>query len=323
MRPKVQLSQADWGGAGDTAFSVSRVFSRQFPSDPSLVAVRFHQRILSHRYNGPFGHRMPMPVAAKPPEPPAPPPAPQGGTYSLLRADQIVATAERLGRRIEERFPASGLRGVADALTGVARTAIARSERIRRPYYLMRLVVAILFGCLLTLIGMLATKVRGLDDQELFRFEHFVQTLEAGLGSVVFIGAAIVYLGSLERRWKRERLLAAMRELRALAHIIDMHQLTKDPESTHLQRPTASSPKRTLTTFELSRYLDYCSELLSLISKVGAIYVQEFPDPIAQEAADQLATLTNNLSRTIWQKIMILDRAVDPADRRPAAPTTP
>jgi hypothetical protein len=262
---------------------------------------------------------MTTPVVPTPPTLPATPPAPPAGTYHLLRADQIVATAERLGRRIEERFPASGLRGVADALTGVARKAIARSERIRRPYYLMRLVVALLFCCLLTLIGMLATKVRGLDDQELFRLEHFVQTLEAGLGSVVFIGAAIVYLGSLERRWKRERLLAAMRELRALAHIVDMHQLTKDPESTHLQRPTASSPKRTMSTFELSRYLDYCSELLSLTSKVGALYVQEFPDPVAMEAADQLATLTNDLSRTIWQKIIILDRAIDPTGRGPAA----
>jgi hypothetical protein len=259
---------------------------------------------------------MTTPVAKRPSVPPAATAQiSASSTYSTLRADQIVATAERLGRRIEERFPASGLRGVADALTAVARKAIERSERIRQPYYLMRCVVVVLIGCLLGLLGAFAQNVRGLADQELFQFEHFVQTLEAGLGSVVFIGAAIVYLGTLERRWKRERLLAAMRELRALAHIVDMHQLTKDPESTHQQRPTASSPKRTLNTFELSRYLDYCSELLSLTSKVGAIYVQEFPDPVAMEAADQLATLTNDLSRTIWQKIMILDRAVEPGGR--------
>jgi hypothetical protein len=77
-------------------------------------------------------------------------------------------------------------------------------------------------------------------------------------------------------------------------------------------QPTASSPKRSLTTFQLSRYLDYCSELLSLISKIGAIYVQEFPDPDALEAVDQLSNLTNGLTRNIWQKIMILDRAVEP-----------
>ena len=32
----------------------------------------------------------------------------------------------------------------------------------------------------------------------------------------------------------------------------------------------------------------------------------------AVEAADQLAALTNGVSRTIWQKIMILDRTVEP-----------
>lgn len=257
---------------------------------------------------------MNAPAAKTSPTPPPAAPSPPAGTYNVLKAEQIVVTAERLVRRIEERFPASGLRGVAEALAQVAKKAIGRSERIRRPYYLMRLIAVLLIGCLLGLLGGIARNVQ-LAEDELFKFEHFVQTLEAGLGSVVFIGAAVVYLGSLERRWKRERLLAAMRELRSLAHIVDMHQLTKDPESTHQQRPTASSPKRTLSTFELSRYLDYCSELLSLISKVGAIYVQEFPDPIAQEAADQLATLTNDLSRTIWQKIMILDRAIDPAPR--------
>jgi len=71
-----------------------------------------------------------------------------------------------------------------------------------------------------------------------------------------------------------------------------------------------------LTAFELGRYLDYCSELLSIVSKIGAIYVQEFPDADAVEAADQLAALTNGLSRTIWQKIMILDRAVESGEKK-------
>jgi hypothetical protein len=38
-------------------------------------------------------------------------------------------------------------------------------------------------------------------------------------------------------------------------------------------------------------------------------------DPDAIEAADQLANLTNGLSRSIWQKIMILDRAIEPPSR--------
>lgn len=44
---------------------------------------------------------------------------------------------------------------------------------------------------------------------------------------------------------------------------------------------TASSPKQTLSGPELIRYLDYCSEMLSLIGKLAALYVQKFDDPVA------------------------------------------
>jgi hypothetical protein len=261
------------------------------------------------------------------PPPPAPvpsataPPAPSAAQFRVLIPERIVATASQLERRIAERFPNAGLRTVARDLCVVAQEAVATSQSIRRPKYLLRLAIA---GLLTALFGLLTPMTvflfQGLaaelnENPDAASVEERIQAVEAVLGSTVFIGAAVVYLWSLERRWKRERLLAAMRSLRALAHIVDMHQLTKDPETTTRGMPTASSPQRSLTTFELSRYLDYCSEMLSLISKIGAIYVQEFPDPDAIEAADQLANLTNGLSRNIWQKIMILDRAIEPSER--------
>lgn len=61
-----------------------------------------------------------------------------------------------------------------------------------------------------------------------------------------------------------------------------------------------------MNDFELGRYLDYCSEMLSLISKLAFLYVQNFTDPIAQEAVNDLEDLTNGLSQKIWQKIMLL-----------------
>ena len=94
-----------------------------------------------------------------------------------------------------------------------------------------------------------------------------------------------------------------------MAHIVDMHQLTKDPERLLQGGPaTPSSPQRTMTPFELGRYLDYSSEMLSMISKTAAIYVQEFPDSVALDAVNEITSLTNGLSRNIWQKIMLLDR---------------
>ena len=44
------------------------------------------------------------------------------------------------------------------------------------------------------------------------------------------IGAAVLFLVTLEVRLRRQRALAAIHELRSLAHVVDMHQLTKHPE---------------------------------------------------------------------------------------------
>ena len=113
---------------------------------------------------------------------------------------------------------------------------------------------------------------------------------------------------------KRGRALKAIHELRSIAHIIDMHQLTKDPERLlHRGKDTQSSPKRTMTQFELSRYLDYCAEMLSMTSKVAALYVQGFEDDVAVAAVNDIENLTNGMSRKIWQKLMIL-HTVDQID---------
>jgi len=104
--------------------------------------------------------------------------------------------------------------------------------------------------------------------------------------------------------------LRAIHELRSIAHIIDMHQLTKDPDRLLMVGPdTKSSPQRTMSAFELTRYLDYCIEMLSLAGKVAALYIQHFEDPEAVSAVNDLEDLTSGLSRKIWQKIMVLPSA--------------
>ena len=70
---------------------------------------------------------------------------------------------------------------------------------------------------------------------------------------------------------------------------------------------TPSSPKHNLGPAELGRYLDYCSEMLSLIGKLAALYVQKFDDPVALAAVNEVEDLTTGLSRKIWQKIMIIN----------------
>lgn len=100
-----------------------------------------------------------------------------------------------------------------------------------------------------------------------------------------------------------------------------MHQLNKDPERVFAHGPsTMSSPERDLTPFQLSRYLDYCSEMLSITSKIAALYVQQFEDAVAVTAVDQVETLCTGLSRKIWQKVTVLNDYAPGLGARPAGP---
>ena len=62
-----------------------------------------------------------------------------------------------------------------------------------------------------------------------------------------------------------------------------------------------------MSRFELTRYLDYCSEMLSLTNKLAALYAQNLPDAVVIDAVNDIEQLTTNLSSKIWQKITILD----------------
>ena len=142
---------------------------------------------------------------------------------------------------------------------------------------------------------------------EISDVSELVQTLEAGTNELILLGAGVFFLASVERRIKRRRALSAIHELRSVAHIIDMHQLTKDPErAKSIWVGTPHSPEAGLSAFQLQRYLDYCSEMLSLTGKLAALYVENFDDEVALRAANDVETLTSGLSRKIWQKIMIL-----------------
>ena len=227
--------------------------------------------------------------------------------YRTIRAEEVIQTAQTLATRIRERFPEAGLVNVAEELLAVAREADERCRRIDRPNLPLRIGVGALIALAIGLGLMVVRNVR--MSENIWDAANFIQASESLLGDFVFLGAAIAFLVTLETRVKRGRALAAINELRALAHIIDMHQLTKDPEMVFAgHATTAASPARKLSPFELNRYLDYCSEMLALVSKIAALYVQSFPDSQALAAVDEIESLTTGLSQKVWQKIVILDR---------------
>ena len=229
-------------------------------------------------------------------------------SYLVLDGAHIVATARRLEQRIGYRFPAAGLRGVAGQLLTAAQAATTRAPALRHPLLALRAGAAAL-GVLL--VAGVLTVVSSLRlDTRIVTISELVQTLESAVNDVVFVGIAIWFLSTLEGRVKRRHALAALHELRSLAHVVDMHQLTKDPEQADERLPdTASSPKRVLSRPELSRYLDYCSEILAVTGKVAALYAQHLQDPVVLDAVNDVESLTTGISRKIWQKISIINDA--------------
>src|SRR5947207_5272269 len=177
--------------------------------------------------------------------------------YRKLDPDKIVETVRTLQTRVERRFPASGLSNVIGELLQVDEETIARTRWIQRPHLLLRCAAGVLSLAIIALATLMVVNIHQFQFSD---YTNFIQALDASISSVVFIGAAILFLVSWENRIKRHRALKALHELRAMAHIVDMHQLTKDPESYFGRGQRRASPlRREMTPFELNRYLDYCS----------------------------------------------------------------
>ncbi len=239
-------------------------------------------------------------------------------TVHVLDAGKIVKTVAKLRDRIAERFPGSGLSAVAADLTTTAQATAARVEQLGRPSIALRALAAA------AVVAGIAAQiyVAHLVDWAAVIRRADVVGITQGLDSIVNLlllaFGAIWFVLTLEQRLKRRRILYRLFELRSFAHVVDMHQLTKDPTIILSSGPaTPSSPQRRMSEFELSRYLDYCAEMLALIAKLAALYAGQSPDGAVITAVNEIEALTSDLGRKIWQKIMIISRLDErgPAER--------
>lgn len=229
----------------------------------------------------------------------------QESDYRLLDERKVVETLEVLKRRIEQRFPEASLAKVATELLKFAEEAAQVAVQLRQPNWALR-AGAVLAGALI--LGIVWAGISWVFDvQQLSPSSDMVQTVNAVINNLVFLGAAVFFFFTVEGRIKRRKALATLHRLRSIVHIIDMHQLTKDPERLMLgAEDTESSPTRTLSVPELGRYLDYCSELLSISSKIAALFAQHLVDPVVLATVNEIETLAAGLSSKIWQKITLL-----------------
>ena len=226
-----------------------------------------------------------------------------------LEAPAVRETVRELLDRVSARFPERGLRAVCQDLlylveeveSGSSRT----QQRIRTARLLSRIAMAAILAGTAFILGFAVKDA----VQEFDKALDLLPFVETAINDVVFAGIAVFFLWSFPERIQRGQLLNLLHQLRSTAHIIDMHQLTKDPEQL---RPTYVATKASkplgMTRDEMERYLDYCSEMLSLVGKTAALCAEESRDTVVLETVSTIESLTVGLSRKIWQKISMLPK---------------
>jgi len=231
--------------------------------------------------------------------------ATSGREKMILIPDRVVETLEMLLARILERFGKCGLANVCAQLCQIAREDTQRALSIGRSYIWLRILVFVMLaagvGGLVWVLSLIDFTRTAADS-----VYSVLQGIEAAANLTVLTGAAMLSLIKLEERLKRRRALAALHELRSIVHVIDMHQLTKDPSKFMVGGNTPSSPPLLLNEFQMTRYLDYCSEMVSLTSKVAVLFAQSLDDRAVAEVVSDIERVAAGLSQKIWQKIIIL-----------------
>ncbi|MDX2277803.1 MAG: hypothetical protein NW206_20310 [Hyphomonadaceae bacterium] len=223
--------------------------------------------------------------------------------YQRLDPARIIETLTRLKARIDARFPNAGLGRVCAEVIDTAKRTSQRVAALTAPSWGWRIAVGVLI--VLGIVAQIAA-ARFLHIDRIEADAGLLQSLEAAVNLLILFGGAAWFLITWEERRKRQRVLDALHELRSLAHVVDMHQLTKDPTNILNINRTPASPERTMTRFELTRYLDYCAEMLALLGKLAALYGESMRDGVVVDAVNDVEALTTDLARKIWQKIMII-----------------
>jgi hypothetical protein len=237
---------------------------------------------------------------------------------TTLDPEKIVETIAKLEKRIADRFPDSGLRKLVNQFLEIAGKSKSKIEWIAKPNLTIRIltyfVIIIGIAGLIYSLSFIDLKIQNKT------LGNIISISEALFNDLILIGAAIFFLVTIETRVKKTRASKLLNELRVLAHVIDMHQLTKDPAMLYeINKSTEHSPVRKLSKFELQRYLDYCSEVLSLIGKVAALYAQSLPIDVVVRAVNEIEVLTNSFSRKIWQKLVILSELEEHSQTKKAS----
>jgi hypothetical protein len=206
-----------------------------------------------------------------------------------LNPGKLIETATALSRWIATDFPETGLSRVGVEVERLTEEAVRTAEKIRRPNIFLRTGIVLVLVLIVAVVGYHAYNATLKD----------IIDFSKGFGFLgVYLIGALIFLVTVEFKLKRRNALRAVQELRAMAHVVDMHQLSKDSELEKFRQ----DPNKFKD--QIKEYLHACTALLSLMSKIGELYVEHFPDEVATAAVNDFESVCTGLNTKIWQKII-------------------
>ncbi len=225
--------------------------------------------------------------------------------YRTLDPEKLVEAARRLAEKVEAAFPGSGLGALAREVSCLTRETIVRLTFIERPNWPLRIAVGVLV--VIAVFGPLIFSVMLQFKETVNSLGDFLEATDAGLQMLLLLGGSIAFLVTLEGRIRRNRALDAIAEFRSMAHLVDMHQINKDPGIDERPAPAGADRRTVRSDAQLALYLDHASDMLALIGKLAAFYGQHLRDRVVLDAVNEIETLTTGLSAKMWQKIIMVN----------------
>ena len=246
---------------------------------------------------------------------------PEPGRFDRLDAAQVEATLDQLHLRIVSAMPGRHLADVVEEVRQVVVVIDKGARAVRRRAAIGIGSWALIAALVVLVVAGVASAVHtGLAAEDDVRGFEWFGVVESGVNDVVFAAVAIWFLQGLPARLERRRLLRILYRLRSLAHVTDMHQMSKytadgevrDDDAFPADAPDADAPAaapRLMDEDDLVRYLEFCSSLLSLTAKAAALCGENTTDAVVLDTVSEIETLTASMSRKVWQKISLLRMA--------------
>lgn len=228
--------------------------------------------------------------------------------FRHIEAARLQETTSWLEKRIRATFPGRSLGQLAYDLGDLLGGVETRCAEIAKPNWPLRILVGLAIFVLLLLLGATFVEVERSFGKGDGSWAELLQGIEAGLNELVMVGLVVLFLTSLETRLKRNRALAGLSDLRGMAHVIDLHQMTKDPQIAVARRAEGEEVDQ-LDPRELAQYLSFCADLLSIVGKAAALYGQVLEDGVVLATVDEVESLSARTSSKIWQKMALVQNA--------------